>query len=146
MNGSTDSINLERFIKAQQNYGTYQTALAEIRNGRKETHWMWYIFPQMLGLGVSPTSQYYAIRSMEAAKAYLNDPYLGGNLREICQALLQLESSNAAGIFGWPDDLKLRSSMTLFTLAAGEDSVFAKVLEKFFDGKYDAMTLQLLGL
>lgn len=141
-----DSVNLERFIKAQQNFGTYQTALSEIKNGHKETHWMWYIFPQMLGLGISSTSQYYAIHSLEEARAFLNDPYLGNNLAEISQALLGLESNNAYSIFGSPDDLKLRSSMTLFAVAAGEDSVFAKVLDKFFDGKYDAMTLKLLGL
>lgn len=145
-----DSINLERFVKAQQEYGTFQTALAEIRNGHKETYWMRYIFPQMIGLGSSSTSEYYAIRSLEEAKAFLNDPYLGGNLREISQALLELNDSNASSIFGWPDNLKLKSSMTLFVptlfvVAAGEDSVFAKVLDKFFGGEYDAWTLNKLG-
>lgn len=145
MNDSSNTVDLERFRKAQQNFGTYQRAMAEIRNGRKETHWMWYIFPQMHGLGISSMSQHYAIHGLEEAKAYLNDPYLGGNLREISQVLMALDTDNAYEIFGSPDDIKLRSSMTLFAAAAGEGSVFARVLEKFFGGGYDPLTLHLLG-
>ena len=140
-----DRFDLARFTRAQQAYNTYQTALREIRNGRKESHWMWYIFPQMRGLGMSSTSEYYGIVSLEEAKAYLNDPFLGDNLREISQALLGLKEDNAYRIFGSPDCLKLRSSMTLFAVAAGEGSVFHKGLDKFYVGAMDGMTLRLLG-
>lgn len=138
------SVDLSRFISAQQR--SFDTALYEIRNGRKTSHWIWYIFPQIEGLGRSSTAQYYSIRSMEEAKAFMNDPYLSQNLIQISQALLALASNNATEIMGIPDDMKLRSSMTLFMAAAPEQPVFKKVLDKFYNGKPDRWTLQLLGL
>ena len=104
---------------------------------------MWYIFPQIHGLGVTPTSQYYAIRSRQEAKDFLADPYLGGNLIKIASALLDLDTNNASHVFGFPDDLKLRSSMTLFAQVSDFD-VFQKVLDKYFDGKPDDRTLSIL--
>lgn len=135
-------INLIRFEDAHIRY--YQTALKEIRNGRKESHWMWFIFPQIKGLGRSYTSQYYAIVSLDEAKAFLNHPYLGKNLLEITNVLLLLDSNNATEIFGKPDDMKLKSCMTLFAIASEEQSVFEKVLSKFFGNKYDNFTIKLL--
>lgn len=138
------TIDLQRFTSAHQE--NYATALKEIQRGRKQSHWMWYIFPQVEGLGYSYTSRFYAIRSLEEAKAFLQDPYLGGHLSEICNELLRLETNNATEVFGKPDDIKLCSSMTLFCLAAGSDSVFAQVLDKFFNGKQDAKTKRLLNI
>lgn len=136
--------DLKRFTDAQQS--SFATALSEIQNGKKRSHWMWYIFPQIHGLGVTPTSQYYAIRSLQEAKDFLADPYLGGNLIKITSALLDLDTNNASAVFGFPDDLKLRSSMTLFALVSEEGSVFHGVLDKFFGGRMDSRTLQMLGL
>ena len=138
-----EKIDLSRFKEAHQKM--YETALAEIKSGRKESHWMWYIFPQIYGLGRSSKSHYYAIRSLDEAIAFQRDPYLGRNLQEICRALLALESRNATEVFGRTDDKKLRSSMTLFSLAAGEDSVYQQVLNKFFDGEPDRRTFRILG-
>ena len=138
------NFDLDRFIVAHQR--DYEIALGEIKNGEKRSHWMWYIFPQMKGLGISTTSQYYAIHNLEEAKAFLQNPYLGKNLLEICNALMQLETNNATEVFGKPDDMKLRSSMTLFAYAAGADSVFVQVLDKFFGGKYDIRTKQMLNI
>ena len=107
---------------------------------------MWYIFPQIRGLGHSATSQYYAIHDLDEAAAFLHDPFLGGNLLEICHALLALNTSSAAEVFGWPDDMKLRSSMTLFALVPNADPVFQQVLDKYFGGKRDGRTLEILGL
>lgn len=135
--------DLTRFIEAHRQ--SYQSALSEIRNGRKTSHWMWYIFPQLLGLGCSPTSLYYAIRDLDEAEAFLRNPYLGGNLLEICRALLTLHTDDATAVFGKPDDMKLRSSMTLFSLVDGCDPVFREVLDKYFGGKRDLRTLELLG-
>ncbi|NVO31698.1 DUF1810 domain-containing protein [Hymenobacter lapidiphilus] len=135
---------LQRFLDAQQ--ATYPTALAEIRNGRKRSHWMWFIFPQLRGLGFSETARFYGITDAAEAAAYLAHPVLGPRLVEICEALLQLDSSDATRIFGSPDDLKLRSSMTLFGAAPGAPAVFGRVLERFYDGRPDAKTLALLGL
>lgn len=138
------TYDLSRFVKAQQE--DYQCALSEIKAGQKRSHWMWYIFPQIIGLGRSSTSEYYAIRDFGEAKAFLEDAYLGGNLVEICKALLELDSNNATKIFGRPDDMKLKSSMTLFACADGdENSIFMKVLDKFFDGQSDRRTMQILG-
>ncbi len=136
--------NLTRFIEAHRQ--SYQSALSEIQKGRKTSHWMWYIFPQLLGLGHSPISRYFAIKDLEEAEAFLRDPYLGGNLLEICHTLLDLHTDNAAEVFGKPDDLKLRSSMTLFSLMDGSDPVFQDVLDKFFGGRRDLKTLELLQL
>ena len=137
-------IDLSRFTRAHRR--SYDTALKEIQNGRKVSHWMWYIFPQIYGLGYSETAQYYAIESLDEAAAFLQDPYLGGNLREISGTLLGLESSNATEVFGRPDDMKLRSSMTLFSLVSESDAVFQQVLYKFFSGKPDEKTLRILGI
>ena len=134
--------DLERFYKAQEY--DYETALSEIRNGRKESHWMWYIFPQIAGLGRSTTAEYYAIKSKEEAKAYIEDPVLGKRLIEISQALLQVSSNDAEMVMGWPDNLKLRSCMTLFAEVAPEQPVFRNVLEKFYDGEMDEKTLDIL--
>ena len=134
--------NLERFLKAHAR--DYDCALSEIRNGRKYSHWMWYIFPQIKGLGYSSTSIFYAIADIEEAKAYMNNEILRKHMLEICQVLLDLESSDASDIFGWPDDMKLKSSMTLFALSNPECEVFQKVLDKFFDGEKDERTVELL--
>ena len=134
--------DLERFYKAQEY--DYETALSEIRNGRKENHWMWYIFPQITGLGRSTTAEYYAIKSKEEAKGYIEDPVLGKRLIEISQALFQIESDDAEMVMGWPDNLKLRSCMTLFAEVAPEQPVFRNVLEKFYDGEMDGKTLDIL--
>jgi len=140
MAGTTD---LKRFTDAQQR--DYETALAEIKNGRKRSHWMWYIFPQIKGLGFSSTSQHYAIRDLKEAQAYLQHPVLGPRLIEISELLLALESNNANTIFGSPDDLKLKSSMTLFAGVPGSAPVFTQVLQKYFQGKTDLHTLTLLN-
>jgi uncharacterized protein (DUF1810 family) len=130
---------LNRFLKAQEK--DYQTALSEIRSGRKRSHWMWYIFPQITGLGSSPMAVKYAIRDLDEAKAYLDDPILGSRLKEISQALLDLRNTSALNIFGYPDNLKLRSCMTLFSAAdASADSVFTSVLDKYFAGEPDDHT------
>lgn len=134
--------DLKRFLDAQQR--GYATALAEIRAGGKRSHWMWYIFPQIDGLGYSDMAKRYAIKDLAEAKDYLAHPVLGMRLKEITAALLKISSNNATHILGSPDDLKLRSSMTLFALVEGYDSVFDKVLKKFFDGHKDPATLQLV--
>ena len=136
--------DLYRFISAHQT--SYRQALAEIQNGRKVTHWMWFIFPQLQGLGHSATSQYYAIRSLDEARAYLQDPYLGGNLLEISRALLALDTNDPVQVFGRPDDRKLCSSMTLFACASPECTVFSQVLQKYFGGRKDRRTLRMLGI
>ncbi|MBH8571196.1 DUF1810 domain-containing protein [Microvirga sp. STS02] len=134
--------NLQRFLDAQSS--SYQTALSEIRNGRKRSHWMWFIFPQIQGLGLSETARFYAVADAQEAKEYLAHPVLGARLLEICQALLGLPSSNAHDIFGSPDDLKLKSSMTLFA-TAGSSPVFRQVLDKFYQGAQDEKTLRILA-
>lgn len=138
------SYNLDRFITAQKR--DYADALAEIKSGRKRSHWMWYIFPQIRGLGMSGTAQYYAIQNLDEAKAYLKDSYLRGNLIEICEALLQLDTNNAVSVFGGIDAIKLRSSMTLFMCADPAIPVFERVLKKFYSGEVDDRTLKILGL
>ena len=138
-----DPAGLERFVKAQKY--DYDTALREIRSGRKRSHWMWYIFPQLQGLGFSSTAQYYGIRDLEEAQDYMEHPLLGARLVEISEALLALDTGDASAVMGYPDDLKLRSSMTLFELAAPEQPVFGRVLEKYYSGHRDRRTLELLG-
>jgi len=135
--------NLQRFVDAQQK--DYEIALEEIKQGKKRSHWMWYIFPQIQGLGFSETSRYYAINDKEEATAYLKHPVLGTRLIQICHALLQLPDKNAIHIFGYPDDLKLKSSLTLFSSLPDADPVFQAVLNKFFNGKKDENTLQILA-
>ena len=137
-----DPYQLGRFVQAQQD--DYQQALAEISAGRKRTHWMWYIFPQIDGLAFSSTSKLYSIKSIEEAKAYLDHPILGPRLLECAEAALRVEGRSAAEIFGSPDDLKLRSCATLFACAAPPGSVFDRLLEKYYDGERDPRTLQLL--
>lgn len=135
--------NLKRFTEAQ--YRDYEQALKEIKNGRKESHWMWYIFPQLKGLGRSYTSDFYGIVDLDEAKAFLQDPYLGKNLQEIAAALLELDNDNATQIMGRPDDMKLKSSMTLFACADPGNDLFEKVLEKFYNGHKDRRTLKMLS-
>jgi uncharacterized protein (DUF1810 family) len=134
---------LERFVDAQQS--TYSAALSEVLRGHKSGHWMWFIFPQIGGLGYSDTAKFYAIRDKNEAEAYLAHPVLGKRLHEISSALLKLDENNATLIFGSPDDLKLRSSMTLFSSLEHPDPIFQLVLDKFFNGVKDKKTLQLLG-
>ena len=137
-----EEYNLYRFIKEQQQ--TYSMAYAELSQGRKRSHWMWWIFPQIVGLGMTSTSYVYSIKSLDEAKAFLDDPYLGKNIREISDVLLGLDTNDASKVMGYPDDLKLRSSMTLFAEAAPDEDIFQKVLDKFYDGKKDERTLDIL--
>lgn len=134
--------NLERFIDAQKT--TYQNALLEIRNGRKQSHWMWYIFPQIQGLGFSDTSKVYAIKDLDEADEFLKHPLLGSRLVAICNELLAGTGTDAKAIFGSPDDAKLKSSMTLFSSVNDTDPVFQLVLNKFFIGEKDQKTVQII--
>lgn len=136
--------NLDKFIDAQQE--DYNQALKEIRNGRKLTHWVWYIFPQIKGLGTSDTAIYYSIESLEEAKAYLKNKYLKHNLLEISQALLKLNSNNPTEILGYPDDLKVKSCMTLFHYADPSITIFKEIIDKFYNGKFDANTIDLINM
>lgn len=135
-------IDLERFINAHEK--NYKNALLEIKNGKKQTHWMWYIFPQIKGLGHSTTAKYYEIKSIEEAKAYLNNKYLKNHLIEISSELLKLKNNNITQILGTPDDLKLHSSMTLFSIIDKDNKVFKEVLNKFYNGIKDENTIQIL--
>lgn len=135
---------LDRFLEAQR--GDYAAALAEVRRGRKTSHWMWYIFPQIAGLGQSSTARYYSIRDLEEAREYHAHPVLGQRLREISGVLLALRGSDPVAVFGGIDSMKLKSSMTLFSVAAPDDPVFQQVLDKYYGGEQDALTLRLLGL
>ena len=134
--------NIKRFIDAHQR--SYDLALSEIRGGYKVSHWMWYIFPQIKGLGHSEIAEYYAIEDLDETKVYLKEPVLAAHMQEICEALLENENGNAEEVMGWPDDLKLRSSMTLFAAADPANDIYQKVLDKFFEGKPDEKTLELL--
>ncbi len=138
-----DPFDLARFVAAQAE--DYATALAEVRAGRKRSHWMWYVFPQLAGLGFSPTAQRYAIASEAEARAYLAHPVLGPRLVRVCVAALEVEGRSAAEVFGSPDDLKLRSSATLFAAVSPPGSVFQQVLDQYFGGKPDERTLHLLS-
>jgi uncharacterized protein (DUF1810 family) len=145
VNQTKDPHGLERFVKAQQ--GVYEEACAELRAGRKRTHWMWFIFPQIRGLGSSEMADRYAISSLDEAKTYLEHPLLGDRLRECAGIVVGLEGRGAEEIFGYPDDLKFHSSMTLFARAAEiseEDLVFSQALDKYFGGREDAGTVQRL--
>jgi uncharacterized protein (DUF1810 family) len=139
-----DPHNLQRFITAQAE--AYQCALRELRRGQKESHWIWYIFPQVAGLGHSPTAQEYAIRSRDEAVTYLAHAVLGTRLQRCCEGLLKHQGRRIQDIIGFPDDLKLRSSMTLFATVSGQDSVFHKVLDAFYSGRMDDKTLAFLDL
>ena len=136
-----DINSLERFVEAQAK--TYEIALNEIKNGKKRTHWMWFIFPQLRGLGTSNMAHIYGISGLDEAKAYLEHPVLSERLYELCNELLKHKDKNVFEIFGSIDGMKLKSSMTLFSLASEDHSIFDKVLECFFDGKKDEITVNL---
>ena len=138
-----DPYDLQRFVDAQEH--VYTRALSEIQSGRKRSHWMWFIFPQIDGLGASSMSRRYAIRSVAEAKAYLAHPLLGPRLLESAEAVLAVETTSALELFGSPDDMKLRSCATLFASVSSEDSVFSQLINKYFDGKPDDRTLQLIA-
>jgi uncharacterized protein (DUF1810 family) len=138
-----DLFDLRRFVDAQD--PVYHRVLAELRAGVKQSHWMWFVFPQVAGLGRSATAEFYAIRSLDEAKAYLAHPLLGGRLKECTRAILDVTGKSARQILSTPDDLKFRSSMTLFAHAAPEEALFRDALAKYFDGEEDAMTIELLN-
>jgi len=133
---------LERFVTAQD--AVYPQVLAELRDGRKRSHWMWFVFPQLIGLGRSATAVYFAIRDCEEARVYLAHPVLGARLRECTETLLALPGLSIDSILGFPDNLKFRSSMTLFAAVSENDSVFGRALERFCRGQPDQRTLELL--
>ena len=137
-----DPYDLQRFVGAQE--GVYQQALREIRSGHKSSHWMWFVFPQLRGLGASATSRRFGISGWDETRAYLAHPTLGPRLVEVAEAVLELSNSSAYDIFGSPDDMKLKSCATLFTAFSPPGSVFERVLAQFFDGVRDERTLQLL--
>lgn len=139
-----DPYNLERFIEAQR--GTFEEACTELRRGLKTGHWMWFIFPQIAGLGRSAMSQRYAIGSLDEARAYLRHPVLGPRLREICRIVNAIEGRTAYQVFGSPDDMKLRSSMTLFAHATEENVEFVELTGKYFGVDWDERTMELMGL
>jgi uncharacterized protein (DUF1810 family) len=142
--GADDPYNLCRFVQAQEE--EYERALAEIRSGRKHSHWMWYIFPQFDGLGFSSTSRQYSIKSAAEAEAYLSHPVLGPRLIECSEAVLGVDGRSVFDIFGSPDDVKLRSCATLFGCVSHPGSVFERLLDKYFQGRRDSNTLRLLGI
>ncbi len=135
-------IDLSRFKIAQDL--VYHRVVVELEQGIKQSHWIWFIFPQIEGLGQSATAKKYAIKNKIEASAYLNDPLLAGRLNQCCELLLQIENKSASEILGHPDDLKLSSSMTLFARVSGKNSIYQKVLDKYYDGQYDQMTINLL--
>ncbi|MGE5301470.1 MAG: DUF1810 domain-containing protein [Acidobacteriota bacterium] len=137
-----DPHDLNRFLSAQE--GVYERALAELKGGRKLTHWMWYVFPQIDGLGYSPMAKRYSIKSVEEARQYLSHPVLGKRLLECTDAVVALKGGSVSEIFGYPDDLKFKSSMTLFERIAGSGSVFSSALDRYCNGERDAATLRLL--
>ena len=139
-----DTDDLARFVEAQDSGGTYARALEELRRGRKESHWMWFVFPQIAGLGHSAMAQRYAIADLDEAKRYLEHPVLGPRLRECVSAVAASRAATAEEIFGGIDAMKLRSSLTLFMRAAPEERAFAELLERFFGGAPDAATDQRL--
>jgi uncharacterized protein (DUF1810 family) len=139
-----DPYDLARFVRAQED--DFARALAEIRAGEKRSHWMWYIFPQLDGLGFSPTAKYYAIKSVQEARAYLEHPVLGPRLLGCAEAAVRVEGRSATAVFGSPDDLKLRSCATLFACVSPPGSVFDRLLDKYYGGKRDGKTLRLLGI
>ncbi|QWW70457.1 DUF1810 domain-containing protein [Rhizobium sp. WYJ-E13] len=142
MAGDVD-YDLHRFIEAQN--GIYEQALTELKTGRKRSHWMWFIFPQIAGLGTSSMAEKYAIRSAEEASAYLADPILGSRLLRCVEAIISINDRSAHDIMGAPDDLKLRSSMTLFAAVSDHGSPFHKAIERFYDGKFDERTISILS-
>lgn len=141
-NDGADPYNLARFVEAQE--ADYDTAISEIRSGRKRSHWMWYIFPQYDGLGTSATARHYAIKSVAEAEAYLRHPILGPRLKESIQAVLGIQGRSALEVFGSPDDMKLRSCATLFASISPADSLFDQLLGRYFGGERDDRTLRLI--
>jgi len=139
----SDPYDLNRFVRAQEQ--SYEQALSELERGRKQSHWMWYVFPQFDGLGSSPTSKLYSIKSMAEARAYLEHPVLGPRLAECAEAMLAVDGKSARAILGSPDDMKLKSCATLFAHVSPPGSVFERLLDKFYDGERDAATLRLLS-
>lgn len=139
---ASDAFDLDRFVSAQA--GVYEQALRELRAGRKRTHWMWFVFPQIEGLGYSATARRYAIRNRDEAAAYLGHPVLGPRLIECCDALLAHRARSASEILGSPDDMKLKSCATLFETVAGGEPAFGRILDAFYGGVRDAATLQRL--
>ncbi len=139
-----NNYDLSRFLEAQES--TYHKALVELRNGKKETHWMWFVFPQIIGLGLSPTSKFYAIKDIQEADLYLHHPILGKRIIEISNVLLGLKDLSARDIFGQPDDSKLQSCMTLFNSLEDTDAVFLDVIQRYYNGKKDEHTLEILGI
>lgn len=137
------SHNLNRFTKAQES--VYSIVLSELKNGLKRTHWMWFIFPQLDGLGHSTTTKLYALKNLEEASEYLNHPVLGARLLECSEIVLGVKDRQVADVFGYPDDLKLKSSMTLFSCVEKSGSVFDAVLDQHFHGQRDTRTLELLA-
>jgi uncharacterized protein (DUF1810 family) len=137
-----DPFHLDRFIAAQHN--VYDSALKEVQQGQKRSHWMWFIFPQLLGLGSSQMATKYGISGLAEAKAYLTHPVLGSRLIVITEALLNVKDRSASDIFGYPDNLKLHSSLTLFDAASEHGNIFAKAIDQFFDGRRDPKTLTML--
>jgi uncharacterized protein (DUF1810 family) len=139
-----DKFDLARFVSAQADSYSYVQALKEVSNGKKQSHWMWYVFPQLHGLGHSSTSQRYGIAGANEAYAYLEHELLGPRLIAICEATISIEGRSATDIFGKPDDMKLRSCATLFAFVSDANSVFHRLLDKYFDGKSDERTVRLL--
>ena len=145
MSGTADPHDLQRFVDAQDDLRTYDTALAELRAGRKRSHWMWFILPQLAGLGMSSTAQHFGIHGLAEARAYLAHPVLGPRLRDCARALADLDIADPVAVLGPVDALKLRSSMTLFARAEPGEPVFRQVLEQYYDGAEDPATVSLLG-
>jgi uncharacterized protein (DUF1810 family) len=139
----SDPYDLQRFVEAQAS--TYEAALKELQAGRKRSHWMWFVFPQIAGLGFSPMAQRYALSGIEEARAYLDHPLLGPRLRACTEAVNGIEGRSAHEVFGSPDDLKFRSSLTLFAAAASDEPLFGQALARYFDGAPDPRTLQALS-
>ncbi|MEN3321279.1 MAG: hypothetical protein V7643_4681 [Mycobacterium sp.] len=143
MSGSPDPYDLQRFIDAQE--PIFDAVLGELRRGRKRSHWIWFVFPQLQGLGRSPTALRYGISSLQEARAYLAHPVLGQRLRDCARLVGAIDGSSADEIFGWPDNLKVRSSMTLFERATDDNADFRTVLDKFYDGEEDPATVERLS-
>jgi uncharacterized protein (DUF1810 family) len=137
-----DQYNLNRFVEAQ--LVTYEIAILELAQGRKESHWIWYIFPQIVGLGNSDTTKLYAIKSLEEGRAYLEHPLLGPRLIEACEILLSLKDASMDEVMGFPDDLKLLSSMTLFEYVSSQNSIFSKVLNIYYEDERDKVSLEII--
>jgi uncharacterized protein (DUF1810 family) len=140
---AADRYDLRRFVDAQE--PVYDTVLEELRNGRKRSHWIWFVFPQLQGLGHSPTAVRFGISSLDEARAYLAHPVLGPRLRVCARLVALIEGRSVDDIFGWPDNLKVRSSMTLFTRATDDNAEFRAVLDKFYNGEDDPATVELLS-